>query len=94
MRHEGRQIHQSPDSTQTREHGPSVGVAQNQGRLRQHVYGGLHRRRVRDQGAPMQFGSNDVHAYGSQALSNPDEVLRLVIQAVNQNRAGRWGRLP
>ncbi len=42
----------------------------------------------------MQFGSNDVHAYGSQALSNPDEVLRLVIQAVNQNRAGRWGRLP
>lgn len=42
----------------------------------------------------MQFGSNEVHPYGSQALSNPDEVLRLVIQAVNQNRAGRWGRLP
>jgi hypothetical protein len=69
-------------------------MAQYQGRLGQYVNSGLHRRRIRGQGAPMQFGSNHVHAYSSQALSNPDEVLRLVIQAVNQNHAGHSGRLP
>jgi hypothetical protein len=68
-------------------------VARGSGRLLQRVDGGLDRRGVRRQRAPVQFGYDHPDARGAQAVGHTGEVLGPVIQAVDQNHIGHLLRL-
>ncbi|KUJ64161.1 hypothetical protein ACZ90_60900 [Streptomyces albus subsp. albus] len=65
-------------------------MAEHERRLRRQVDGGLDRRGVGGQRAPVQFGGDDLDSRGPQAFRHPAEVLGTVVQAMDE-QYGRQG---